>query len=54
MAKPETKEMPSGKMTSPPKSKGKKKTAPSAEMPGGEMNEPTAKAPAKRKGGKKR
>jgi hypothetical protein len=51
VAKPETKEMPSGKMTSPPK--GKKKAA-SAEMPGGEMNEPSAKAPAKRKSGKKR
>jgi hypothetical protein len=53
VAKPETKEMPSGKMTSPPKSKGRKKAV-SAEMPGGEMNKPTAKAPAKRKSGKKR
>ena len=53
MAKPETKEMPSGKMTSPPKGRGKKKAA-SAEMPGGEMNEPSAKAPAKKKSGKKR
>ena len=51
MAKPETKEMPSGRMTSPPK--GKKKAAP-AEMPGGEMNEPPAKAPATRKRGKKK
>jgi hypothetical protein len=51
VAKPETKEMPSGKMTSPPKGKGKKKAA-SAEMPGGEMNEP--RSPAKGKGGKKR
>jgi hypothetical protein len=51
VAKPETKEMPSGKMTSPPK--GKKKAAP-ADMPGGEMNQPPAKAPARRKGGKKK
>ena len=49
MAKPETKEMPSGKMTSPPK--GKKKAAP-ADMPSGAMNE-SPKTPVK-KGGKKK
>jgi hypothetical protein len=50
VAKPETKEMPSGRMTSPPK--GKKKAA--AEMPSGEMNEPAAESPAKKKSGKKK
>ena len=52
MAKPETKEMPSGRMVSPPKGKKKAKDAP-ADMPGGAMNEPS-KTPVKKKGGKKK
>jgi hypothetical protein len=44
--------MPSGKMTSPPK--GRKKAAPAVEMPSGAMEEPPAKTPARKKGGKKK
>jgi len=56
VADPKTTEMPSGKMTSPPKGK---RTKAAAEMPSGAMEEPPARTPAKRKsatkkGGKKK
>ena len=56
VADPKTTEMPSGKMTSPPKGR---RTKAAAEMPGGAMEEPPARTPAKRKsatkkGGKKK
>jgi hypothetical protein len=52
VADPKTTEMPSGKMTSPPK--GRRKKAASAEMPSGAMEEPPARTSAKRKGATKK